>query len=269
MGLDPMITEYYECTVEGTRLRANAEPRLEFLRTMELLDRFVPASSDVLDVGGGTGVYAVPLVAAGHRVRLVDPMPHHVEAAQAAGIDAVIGTAEGLTVGRDYDVVLLLGPLYHLVDGADRSQALANARAALRPGGVVVVAGISRHASLLDGMRDGLLDDATFRAIVERDLAEGQHRNPNPAATPGWFTTAYFHGPTELGEELRAAGFDDVVVLPVEGPGWLLEGRDGVRMEQLLVAARLAEAEPALLPASAHLLAVGRVPQPKNTSATA
>lgn len=258
--IDDDVAAHYELGLEGERLRAGGSPRLEYLRTLELLDRFVPAGADVLDVGGGTGVYAAPLAAAGHRVRLVDPMPGHVEAATAAGIDAVGGDARSLDeADASYDVVLLLGPLYHLVERGDRVLALREARRVLRPGGLVLAAAISRHASLLSGMVDHVLDDPVFLAIVEQDLTDGQHRNPDVRGNPAYFTTAFFHLPDELEGELAEAGFDDASLHAIEGPGWLVEG-GAVPVDQLLVAARLAETEPALLSASAHILAVGRSP---------
>ena len=61
----------------------------------------------------------------------------------------------------------------------------------LRPGGVLTAAAISRFASMMDGLLRGSLDDPAFEAIVERDLRDGQHRNPT--GRPEWFTTAYFH----------------------------------------------------------------------------
>ena len=257
--IDPEIAAYYELGLEGARLRARTDPRLEYLRTLELLERFVPPSSDVLDVGGGTGVYAVPLAAAGHRVRLVDPMPAHVEAAVGAGIDAVVGDARALDEPEGAcDAVLLLGPLYHLVERADRVLALEEARRVLRPGGVVIAAAVSRHASLLSGLHHGMLDDPTFVAIVEQDLDDGQHRNPDAARQPGRFTTAFFHTPAELADELTETGFEATTIHAVEGVGYLLEDR--IPIEQLLVAARLTDTDPAMLAASPHLLAVGWAP---------
>jgi ubiquinone/menaquinone biosynthesis C-methylase UbiE len=49
-------------------------------------------------------------------------------------------------------MVLLLGPLYHLVQAEARQAALAESARVLRPGGVLVAAGISRWASALDGL---------------------------------------------------------------------------------------------------------------------
>jgi SAM-dependent methyltransferase len=154
------------------------------------------------------------------------------------------------------DVVLMLGPLYHLTERDDRVRALAEARRVVRPGGLVASAAISRFASLLDGLNHRFLDDPRFAAIVERDLATGQHRNPD--AHEGWFTTAYFHLPSELPAELADAGLRLEALLGLEGPGWLFPDliEDDSAWETLMHAARAVEEEPALLGISAHLLAV-------------
>lgn len=159
------------------------------------------------------------------------------------------------------DTVLLLGPLYHLTERDERLQALREAYRVLRPRGLAVVAAISRFASTYDGLVSGFLDDGYFEKIVERDVREGQHRNPS--RRPGWFTTAYFHLPDEFAAEISEAGFEDAEVLAVEGPGWLvpdLQERldDPERLDRLLRVIQRVEREPSLLGASAHLLAVGR-----------
>jgi ubiquinone/menaquinone biosynthesis C-methylase UbiE len=114
--------------------------------------------------------------------------------------------------------VLLFGPLYHLTDAADRQQALAEADRVLRPGGRVLAMAVSRFASLLDGLYEGWLGDPVFRPIVDQDLADGQHRNPDPVDRPEFFTTAYFHTPDGLAAVIERAGFTDVTVYGVEGP---------------------------------------------------
>jgi 2-polyprenyl-3-methyl-5-hydroxy-6-metoxy-1,4-benzoquinol methylase len=81
--LDPTIASYYADGAEETRLFIDGRPRLECLRTLELLDRLLPAApASVLDVGGGTGVYAMELATCGYRVDLVDPVELHVERAR-------------------------------------------------------------------------------------------------------------------------------------------------------------------------------------------
>jgi SAM-dependent methyltransferase len=161
------------------------------------------------------------------------------------------------------DAVLLLGPLYHLPDRADRLQALAEAGRVCRPGGVIIAAAISRFASTLDGLRGGYLEDPAFAAIAARDLRDGRHRNPT--GNPAYFTTAYFHHPEDLASECVAAGLQHEATLAVEGPGWLLPDlqsrlSDVQRRSVLLAALSALEAEPTLLGMSAHLLLVARRP---------
>jgi ubiquinone/menaquinone biosynthesis C-methylase UbiE len=160
------------------------------------------------------------------------------------------------------DAVVLLGPLYHLTERARRTSALLEARRILKPSGVVAAVGISRFAALLDGLWQGWLSDPLFRTIAERDLVDGQHRNPDPVRYPQWFTTAFFHRPEELATEVRQAGFDAVSLHGVEGPGWLMQEHwsDPDRREQMLFAARALESEPRLSGVSAHLLTVGTKP---------
>jgi len=102
------------------------------------------------------------------------------------------------------------------------------------------------------------LDDPVFRSIVERDLLDGQHRNPEVRTLPEFFTAAYFHLPDELKNEARAAGLDDVELFAVEGPAWILEDIDD--LDNQLYAARATESEPALMAATAHMMVTGTKP---------
>jgi len=84
----------------------------------------------------------------------------------------------------------------------------------------VAVAAVNRFASLFDGLARGFLFDPEFRGIVDQDLADGQHRNPDDR--PHWFTTAYFHHPEELRTELEGVGLAVLDLVGVEGlaDGW-------------------------------------------------
>jgi ubiquinone/menaquinone biosynthesis C-methylase UbiE len=271
------ILEFYARGDEEQRLVENAAGLLEQARTEELLQRFLPAPpGPVIDVGGGTGRYAVWLAEHGYDVHLVDPVATHVE--QAANRSATarrplasarVGDARRLAFDDGCAAgVLLLGPLYHLTSRADRVVALAEARRVLLPGGVVLCAVISRFASALDGLGRHFLDDPVYREIVRRDLADGQHRDALADATRGrraYFTTAYLHRPEEIGAELAEAGLEHQTTLAIEGPAWLLQDldvqwADAERRSTLLELVRALEAETLLLGASSHLQAVGRKP---------
>jgi ubiquinone/menaquinone biosynthesis C-methylase UbiE len=265
------ITAFYELGFERDRLFGEGEPRLELTRTLELLDRFLPSEpARLIDVGGGAGAYSAIWARRGYDVHLYDLMDLHVQQAQQAA-DAqpehpftaqVAGALSIPEPDASADAVVLLGPLYHLTEQTQRDAALLEAKRILKPGGVVAAVGISRLSILLDGLWQGWLNDPLFRGIAERDLATGQHRNPDPARYPQWFTTAYFHRPEALVEEVSGAGFDAVSLHGIEGPSWLMQEHwsNPDRREQMLFAARAVESEPSLSGLSMHMLAVGTKP---------
>jgi ubiquinone/menaquinone biosynthesis C-methylase UbiE len=264
------VVTFYEASDEASRLDALYFP-LERARTQELILRHLPAPpGEVLDVGGAAGAYAYWLSALGYDVHLLDPVPKHVRQAEEAGAQAPRrlasiqeGDARSLPFGdASASAVLLMGPLYHLPERADRLAALREAARAVRPGGWLFAAAISRFASFVDGLRTGsLLDDAAFARIVEGDLRDGRHRNET--GNLAYFTTAFFHRPEELRTEVTEAGFAEALVYAVEGPFFALPGfaerwRDPGARETLLRFLRAVETEPALLGASPHLLACAR-----------
>ncbi len=266
--MDPKVVRHYETVKdEATRL-AEGTSRVEFERTKEVLLRYLPPPpAQILDVGGGPGAYSFWLAEESYKVHLIDIVPLHVEQAKTReGGPLLASISQGDARELDFesesmDVVLLLGPLYHLPDRSDRIQALKEARRVLKKGGLVCCAAISRFASLLDGLKRGFLSDPEFREIVERDLRDGKHLNPKE--DPHYFTTAYFHRPEELQEEIEEAGFNHLRTVGLEGPAWLLgdfdeRWLDPERQEIILEALRLIEEESVLLGVSLHLLTVGK-----------
>lgn len=265
---DPAVVAHYESTREEDRLTVGLG-QLERLRVEAVLSRHLPPPpATVLDVGGATGIHAQWLAARGYTVQIVDISPRHVATANhelgGAGVSARLGDARSLDeADGSVDVVLLFGPLYHLLERGHRVAALAEARRVVRTGGVVAVGAISRFASLFDGLARGFLFDDDFVPIVQRDLAEGQHRNP--ASRPHGFTNAYFHHPDELRDEVEESGLEVVELVGLEGlGGWLhqlaVHWEDPVGRERIIWAAEVIESEPSLLGLSGHLLLVARRP---------
>jgi len=263
----PEIKNYYQQSDEDSRLQTGFF-QLEFARTQDLISRHLPpAPAVVVDVGGGSGVYSCWLASRGYEVHLVDASPKLVEQARTRSAQQKhpiasihLGDARYLEFAdNSADAALLLGPLYHLTERTERMKTLREAHRVLRPCGVLLAAAISRFASLFDSLSSGFFDKPEFAAILERDLADGQHRNPTDDLN--YFTTAFFHRPSELAEEVNEAGFPNPLLFPVEGPGWMardFEGlwRDEVQRARLLECVRKVEHEPEILGASAHLMAI-------------
>lgn len=259
MQIENEIRGYYDQGLEQARLTSG--PTLELIRTQVLLQRFLPtAPARVLDVGGGSGVYASWLNDQGYDVDLLDPVPLHLEQARALGVRARLGDARRLAeADHSYDAVLLLGPLYHLQERADRVRALTEAARVVRPGGPVIAAAISRYASLFEGYFRNLVDDPEFTVAMKDDLHTGRHLNPDGIVER--FTTSYFHTRDELLDELSDAGLTQASVLPIEGmlnwaPGIADRLADPDQRELILALLAEIETDPALGAASSHLLAV-------------
>jgi len=269
-GLASEIIAHYESMDEALRLE-KPENQIERLRTQELLHRFLPPPPAViLDIGGGAGVYAFWLADRGYQVHLVDSVPLHISQAEEAArlrdgpplASIKLGDARQVDHPESsVDGVLLLGPLYHLTERSDRIHALREARRVLRPGGVIFAAAINRFASTIAALLEDFIADPKFMPIYEQDMRFGQHRNPT--GDPRFFTTAFFHYPQELIDEVEEAGFRFEILLAVEGPVRLLkdfEEQWGIPaiQERIVRITRLVESESTLWGVSPHIMAIGK-----------
>jgi ubiquinone/menaquinone biosynthesis C-methylase UbiE len=266
------VVEYYSHYDEQARLSDNWG-QIEFIRTQIIIRRYLKKPpAVVLDVGGAAGLYSCWLAKEGYQVHLVDPVPLHIQQAQVASnaqpetpiASCNIGDARLLEFSDAMaDAVLLLGPLYHLVDHQDRNRSLSEAYRVLKTGGHLFAVGISRFASTIDGLASGYFLDPVFRKIMQRDLEDGQHRNPTD--NPAYFTDTFFHHPDELKAEIAGAGFEIAGLFAVEGISYMLKDfEENWNIESyrefLLDIISKIEKEPSLIGASPHIICVGVKP---------
>jgi ubiquinone/menaquinone biosynthesis C-methylase UbiE len=266
------LDSYYEGFDEQNRL-AGPWGQIEYVRTQQIIQRHLKAPpAIVLDVGGAAGRYACWLAREGYQVHLVDPVSKHIQQARAASAaqpenpisSCRVGDARQLEFDAGYaDGVLLMGPLYHLVEEQDRLRAMSEAYRVLKSGGTLFAVGISRFASTIDGLKEGYFLDPVFREIMVRDLASGQHRNPTD--NPAYFTDTCFHHPEELRAEVAHAGFESVTLFAVEGISYMMQAFDeNWAIESyrtfLLGLIEKIEAEPSLIGASPHIMCVAAKP---------
>jgi SAM-dependent methyltransferase len=141
---------------------------------------------DVIDAGGGTGGFAVPLAALGHSVTVVDPSPDSLAAAQrrAAEVDVRISAIQGEAAGLDTvvgeeagDLVICHSVLEYVESPADALGAIARV---LRPGGTVSVLAASVAAGILHRAVSGRFADA--RALLDHAAGANTAAEVSPRA---------------------------------------------------------------------------------------
>lgn len=174
------IVNFYNNYDEDNRL-ALRHGSVEFLTTMRYIEKYLKPNSKIIEIGAGTGRYSHALARQGYAVDAVELVEHNIEVFKKntlpnESITIRQGNAMDLSEFGDnqYDITLLLGPLYHLYDKEDKCQALSEAIRVTKPGGVIFAAYVLSDGCLLDEgfhrgninvkeyIRDGLIDGETF-----------------------------------------------------------------------------------------------------------
>lgn len=175
MNEENLIT-YYNKFNEDKRLKTK-HARVEFLTAMkyihEALDRF--NDPRLLDVGAGTGAYSRPLYQEGYQVTAVELIRHNLRTMQMnePGLDAREGNALDLSMFADesFDVVLLFGPLYHLISKEEKLKALAEAKRVLKAGGQIMISYcMNEYAIITHGVKEGFLKESVLKHQVSDDF---------------------------------------------------------------------------------------------------
>jgi S-adenosylmethionine-dependent methyltransferase len=214
------IAAYYDSDPERENTRLERH-QLEYDLTWRYLDQYLPRQGSILEVGAATGRYTLELAKRGYRITAVDLSAANIglcakslaEAGLEKQVKLVLADARELNevTAREFDVVLLMGPLYHLVVEADRKLALREAFNLLRDGGILFSSFISRFGifgDLLRNVPDWIEDQAEVRSLLERG------RDPNDFPHGGF--RGYFAQVSEIAPLHEAIGFETLKVAGVE-----------------------------------------------------
>ena len=270
------IYEFYNNGAEIGRLERGLG-KVEFHRTKEILLRYIDKGKVVYDIGGGIGMYAAWLAKKGNEVHLIELAENAVDYAKTNMMQDchfIAETGNALQVNRSdesADVVLLMGPLYHLRDREERLQALREAFRVLKKGGLLVAAGISKFSSMTwalsvygEKKNENLvefLDDPVFFNMIKSEMTIGDHIRPKEY--PKFIAEAYFTTSEEMKLEIAEAGFEVEKAIAVEGCIWFTphlqeKWTDEASRERLLEIVRITETEPEMIGMSPHFLLVAR-----------
>lgn len=167
------LTEFYSNYDEEGRLLSK-HGSVEYLTTMRYIGMYLKPGMRILEIGAATGRYSHALARIGYRVDAVELVQHNIDLFKAntkPGEDITItqGNAKDLHFLRDnsYDLVLLLGPMYHLFTVEEQKQALSEALRVTKPGGILMAAYCGNDATMVQYcFGRGMLKEKRYQELV-------------------------------------------------------------------------------------------------------
>lgn len=264
------VLEFYNAGAEKGRLEKGLG-KIEFFRTKEILKRnIIRNDNKIYDIGGGIGIYSSWLADMGNEVHLLELAPFAVEYAiknQSKSNAFIAEVCDARKINRpdeSADVVLLMGPLYHLQNKNERRQVLKEAKRVLKKNGLLFSAGISKFSSTTwalstYGKENNYLDDDVYFNMTEMELLSGIHIRPKEY--PDIIAQAYFHTPSQLQKEIEEVGFKTIQRYAVEGIIWFTpclneKWKNENSRERLLNIVRRTENEEEIMGISPHFMIV-------------
>lgn len=217
------VKNYYKNFDEKNRLQNDNSGKLEYDMTMRLLEKYLPKEGTVLDLGGGAGVYSFPLADKGYRVYLADLSEVLINQAKEqnnqniVSCDVVNATNLSMYENNQFDVVLLFGPLYHLLDESEREQCIKEIRRVLKPGGRI-------FASFIPYLSGSIaIVDRYFRHPEQVDInnlsevfKSGKFNNTSEKG----FQEGYYPSIGEIDNLFFTNGFEKITIKSIRGFGY-------------------------------------------------
>ena len=221
------LTEFYSNYDEEGRLLSK-HGSVEYLTTMRYIEMYLKPGMRVLEIGAATGRYSHALARMGYRVDAVELVQHNIDLFKAntkPGEDITItqGNAKDLHFLRDnsYDLVLLLGPMYHLFTVEEQKQALSEALRVTKPGGILMAAYCGNDATMVQycfgrGMLkekryQELVNPVTFKASSDpAELFELYRKEDIDALMEGFRTQRLHYVGTDMATNYMRACIDEM-----------------------------------------------------------
>lgn len=149
------VNRTYDVFDEAKRLSTKAG-KVEFITTVRYIEKYLKPGDKILDVGAGTGAYSIYFSRNGYEISALELADANVAAFRKRimpgdCIDLVQGNALDLSRYPDkhFDIVLVLGPLYHLERKEDKQRCIEEAKRVCKDGGKIFFAFISNDMVVL------------------------------------------------------------------------------------------------------------------------
>ena len=214
------IVESYESYREEDRLTTNNARKIEYITTVKAFNNILPKHGRLLDCAAGTGIYSFYFARKGYDVIALDITPRHINfileklRKESVNMQARVNNAIDLSDYKDetFDVVLCMGPFYHLTDEKLRVDCINECKRVLKKGGILAIAYINKFyifpAVALNNHK--FLNRELAKTIINTGTI--LHSDSNC-----FWTDAYFSTPEEMESLLSNINLELVDHLAVDG----------------------------------------------------
>ncbi|NMM62565.1 class I SAM-dependent methyltransferase [Clostridium sp. P21] len=197
------VVSFYEKYDEEARLTSNNARKVEFYVTTTILNQYIKGHSKILELGAGTGVYSFYYADRENDVLATDITPKHIgiikqklsKRKNSINLSTEVLDAANLSnyKSESFDVVLCLGPMYHLTNALHREKCIKESLRVLKKNGILAIAYINKHFVLNTIMtkdKKFLTNNFIEKVLNTGVIKEGQKEC--------FWTDAFFTTPIEM-----------------------------------------------------------------------
>ena len=172
-----LLEDYYSHFDEDKRLKSR-HGQVEFITSMKYIEECLNEDFNkrILDIGAGTGAYSVYLSNKGYNVDAVELVEHNIKIFKSKNSKANVMQGNALDLSMlasdSYDIVLLFGPMYHLLKKEEKIKALSEAKRVTKKGGIILVSYYMNDYAIITY---GFIKKHILEAIEKKQVDENYH----------------------------------------------------------------------------------------------
>ena len=167
------LINYYNKFNEDKRLTTK-HGQVEFLTAIKYIDKYINKGDKLLDIGAGTGAYSIYYHDLGYDVTSVELVKHNLRVIEKKRpeIKTILGNATDLKkIDSDsFDIVLLFGPMYHLISTDDKIKALKEAKRIVKESGYIFISYcMNEYAVITHGFKEGFIKESINNKKIDNN----------------------------------------------------------------------------------------------------
>ena len=170
------LVNYYNKFNEDKRLKSR-HGIVEYTTTMKYIEKYLKKMNNpkILDVGAGTGKYSIYLNNLGYDVTAVELVKHNLMTIKSKNksIKSFLGNALNLSRFKDnsFDMVLLFGPLYHLIKEEDKIKAIMEAKRVVKENGFILISYyMNEYAVIKHGFMENTIKEDIKNNLIDKSF---------------------------------------------------------------------------------------------------